>query len=53
MTRRAFFIAMLFALIGCAAFDALQPQLGEKVVPPIGYILHCMDYPESVFCVPD
>jgi hypothetical protein len=53
MTRRAFFIAMLFALSGCTLFEPAQPQLGEKTVPPVGYILHCIDYPESVFCVSD
>lgn len=27
------------------------PQLGEKTAVPMGYVFHCIDYADSVFCV--
>jgi hypothetical protein len=53
MTKRALLVLIMTWLVGCSVFDVPQPVLGDRVVPPVGYILHCIDYPESVFCVRD
>jgi hypothetical protein len=53
MTKRALLVLIMTWLVGCSVFDVPQPVLGDRVVPPVGYILHCIDYPESVFCVSD
>jgi hypothetical protein len=53
MTRPAFLILIVLALSGCTLFEPAQPKLGAKTHPPIGYVMHCVDYPDSIFCSPD
>ena len=59
-------LLLLLALAGCATVDKLTlPQMpepdehgvindgfpeGERTRMPWGYIKHCIDYPDSVFC---
>jgi outer membrane protein assembly factor BamE (lipoprotein component of BamABCDE complex) len=57
MRRRAFLMALLLpvALSGCATLNRLSlpqdefPQ-GEVTDAPLGHLIHCALYPESVFC---
>lgn len=50
--RRLLPIVLLLA--ACAAPPADDaPQLGERVPVPMGYVFHCIDYPDSVFCSDD
>ncbi len=45
-----FVIAILFALmIGCQGGCETLPE-GEITTPPIGYEIHCREFPDSVFC---
>ena len=45
--RKMKFSILLLAILiaGCTTLE-----VGEETAPPIGYILHCIDYPESIFC---
>jgi len=44
-------IAVLFALmIGCQATPLGSLPEGRKTTPPIGYEIHCREFPDSVFC---
>ena len=46
LRKMKFNILLLAILIaGCTTLE-----VGEETSPPIGYILHCIDYPESIFC---
>ena len=45
-------LALLWALSGCATPSEPFPE-GEVVPAPLGYHIHCNDYPESIFCVQD
>lgn len=40
---------LIIAVVGCAMPQKPMPE-GEPVNPPIGYMLHCIEYPDSPFC---
>ena len=46
---KALIIVLMILLSGCATKPV---ELGDKVPPPIGYVLHCWDFPDSIFCEP-
>ena len=51
MTRSALLFLLLLFLTGCASPPKSDlPQLGEPVAVPMGYVFHCIDYPDSIFC---
>ncbi len=36
-------------LMSCTTPDKPFPE-GDEVVAPYGYYLHCLEYPDSIFC---
>jgi hypothetical protein len=44
--------ALTLWLMGCREYQPF-PEGKDKVRPPIGYIIHCQEYPNSIFCPQD
>jgi hypothetical protein len=40
---------MMFYLMGCRDYQPF-PEGGEITRPPTGYVIHCQEFPDSIFC---
>jgi hypothetical protein len=45
-----YLLVILLLCVGCASNPATQHT---ETTPPQGYIQHCIDYPDSIFCEND
>jgi len=43
-------VCLIVLLFGCTAVEHKPLPEGDPANPPLGYVLHCFEFPDSPFC---